>query len=50
LFRAAQRMAPTRAHGHSPESATGNVVLGPFVAVADRTRDAIRKLMHGPTR
>jgi hypothetical protein len=45
LFRAAQRMAPTHAHEHSPESAAGNVLLGPFVAVADRTRDAIRKLM-----
>ena len=48
-FRMAQRMAPTHAHPHSPESAAGNLVLGPFVAVADRTRDAIRNMMRGPS-
>ena len=47
MFRMAQRMAPTHAHKHSPESATGNLLLGPFVAVADRTRDAIRSAMGG---
>jgi hemerythrin superfamily protein len=41
-FRKAERMAPTHAHAHSPESATGNVLVGTFVAVADRVRDAIR--------
>jgi hypothetical protein len=49
LFRAAQRMAPTHAHAHSPESAVGNMTIGPFVAVADRTRDAIRKMMNRPS-
>jgi hemerythrin superfamily protein len=41
-FRKAERMAPTHAHAHSPESATGNVLIGTFVAVADRVRDAMR--------
>jgi hemerythrin superfamily protein len=50
LFRTAQRMAPTHAHTHSPESAAGNLLVGPFVAVADRTRDAIRKAVDAPAR
>lgn len=39
---AAERMAPTHAHRHAPESATGNVLTGPFVAMVDRVRDALR--------
>lgn len=42
LFRAAEAVAPTHPHPNSPESASGNMLLGPFVAVADRVRDAIR--------
>jgi hypothetical protein len=42
LFRKAEGMGPTHAHAHSPESATGNVLVGTFVAVADRVRDALR--------
>ncbi|MBV8950959.1 MAG: hemerythrin domain-containing protein [Actinobacteria bacterium] len=42
LFRAAEASAPTHPHPNAPESATGNMVLGPFVAIADRVRDAIR--------
>ncbi len=41
---AAEAVAPTHPHPRGPESAVGNVVVGPFVAVADRVRDAIRKL------
>jgi hemerythrin superfamily protein len=41
-FRKAEQMAPTHAHASAPESATGNVIVGSFVAVADRVRDAIR--------
>jgi len=41
-FRKAERMAPTHAHAAAPESAAGNVLVGSFVAVADRVRDAIR--------
>jgi hypothetical protein len=36
-------MAPTHAHKMAPTSATGNVVLGPFVAMVDRVRDAIKE-------
>ena len=49
VFRAAQKIAPTHAHEHAPESAVGNTVIGPFVAVVDRTRDAIHDLMQHDT-
>ncbi len=39
---AAERMAPTRPHPHSPSSAMGNLIVGPPMAVFDRVRDAIR--------
>ena len=38
----AEKLAPTHAHPHAPESAIGNLLTGPFVAIADRVRDAIR--------
>jgi hemerythrin superfamily protein len=41
---AAEAVAPTHPHPHGPESAAGNVVLGPFVAIADRVRDAVRSM------
>ena len=42
--RAAESFAPTHPHPHGPDSAVGNLAVGPFVAVADRVRDAIRNL------
>lgn len=39
---AAETTAPTHPHASAPESAVGNMVMGPFVAVADRVRDALR--------
>ncbi len=39
----AEKTAPTHPHPHGPESAIGNLVVGPFVAIADRVRDALRK-------
>lgn len=39
---AAESMAPTHPHPHGPESAVGNIVVGPFVAIVDKVRDAIR--------
>jgi hemerythrin superfamily protein len=39
---AAQAVAPTHPHRLAPESATGNLIVGPFVAIADRARDAVR--------
>jgi hemerythrin superfamily protein len=41
--RSAESLAPTRPHPRGPESAVGNIAVGPFVAMADRVRDAIRK-------
>jgi len=42
--------APGDARRHRPESATDNLLLGPFVAVADRTRDPIRNAMDTSVR
>ncbi|HEX8770243.1 MAG TPA: hemerythrin domain-containing protein [Acidimicrobiales bacterium] len=38
----AEKVAPTHPHPHGPESAIGNMVIGPFVAVADKVRDKLR--------
>jgi len=38
---AAEKAAPTRPHPHSPESAVGNLLAGPPIAVFDRVRDAL---------
>jgi hemerythrin superfamily protein len=37
----AEAMAPTHPHKSAPESRAGNLVMGPFVAMVDRVRDAI---------
>lgn len=42
VLRAAQTVAPTHAHRAAPEGALGNLVVGPWLAVVDRVRDAIR--------
>jgi hemerythrin superfamily protein len=39
---AAQVLAPTHAHRIAPEGAVSNMLVGPFVAIVDRVRDAIR--------
>ncbi len=39
----AERTAPTHPHPHGPESAIGNTLVGPFVAVVDKVRDALRR-------
>jgi hemerythrin superfamily protein len=36
-----ESVSPTHAHAHSPESAIGNIILGPFVALIDQVRDKI---------
>ncbi|MCK7622390.1 hemerythrin domain-containing protein [Streptomyces sp. RS10V-4] len=40
-LRAAETVAPTRPHPGTG-SAAGNLLLGPFAAIADRTREAVR--------
>lgn len=41
---AVEKLAPTHPHPHGPDSALGNVAVGPFAAIVDRTRDALRAL------
>ncbi|MEE1942076.1 hemerythrin domain-containing protein [Streptomyces sp. TRM 70361] len=45
-LRAAEATAPTRPHPGA-ETAAENLAVGPLVAVADRARDAVRKVMGG---
>ncbi|MFD2767982.1 hemerythrin domain-containing protein [Micromonospora eburnea] len=40
--RAAEATAPTRPHSQAGESAAGNMLVGPPVAIFDRMRDAVR--------
>jgi iron-sulfur cluster repair protein YtfE (RIC family) len=42
-YLAAKAMAPTHPHPNTPNSAMANVLVGPFAAVVDRARDAMRK-------
>ncbi len=41
LLQVAEAMAPTHPHKAAPESMAGNLLVGPFVAMVDRVRDAI---------
>jgi hemerythrin superfamily protein len=41
-YEAAKRAAPTRPHPSMPNTPAGNLLAGPFAAVADRARDAVR--------
>lgn len=46
-IKAAEATAPTHPHPNAPSSATGNIAVGPFAAVVDRARDAIRDAREG---
>jgi len=41
-YEAAKRAAPTRPHPSTPNTPAANLLAGPFAAVADRARDAVR--------
>jgi hemerythrin superfamily protein len=41
-LKTAEKLAPTHPHPHGPDGALGNLVLGPFVAMVDKVRDAIK--------
>ena len=41
-YEAAKRAAPTRPHPSTPNTPAANMLAGPFAAVLDRTRDAVR--------
>jgi hemerythrin superfamily protein len=45
VFMLVEQLAPTHAHRLAPESALGNLLVGPFVSIVDRTRDAIRDVL-----
>lgn len=38
----AEKTAPTHPHPHGPDSAVGNLLVGPFASIADRVKDALR--------
>lgn len=42
-FEAAEAAAPTHPDPHGPESAAGNMLIGPFVAIVDKVRDALAR-------
>ena len=44
-YHAAKALAPTHPHKAAPESALGNMAVGPVVAIVDRTRDLIHDAM-----
>jgi hemerythrin superfamily protein len=37
----AEKLAPTHPHPHGPDSAVGNMLVGPFVGMVDKVRDAL---------
>lgn len=41
MVEVAERTAPTHPHPHAPESAAGNLIVGPFASIADRVRDRL---------
>jgi iron-sulfur cluster repair protein YtfE (RIC family) len=45
-LRAAKIAAPTHPHPSIPNTAAANLLVGPFAAVADRARDAVKKAME----
>jgi iron-sulfur cluster repair protein YtfE (RIC family) len=44
-YEAAKMMAPTRPHPSTPNTPMANMLVGPFAAVMDRARDAMRSAM-----
>lgn len=45
-YEAAKMMAPTRPHPATPNTATANMLVGPFATVLDRARDAMRDALQ----
>jgi hemerythrin superfamily protein len=42
IYEAAKKAAPTRPHPSTPNTPVANMLVGPFAAVMDRARDAVR--------
>lgn len=45
VYEAAKKAAPTRPHPSTPNTPVANMMVGPFAAVLDRARDAVRDAM-----
>ena len=45
VYAAAKKAAPTRPHPSTPNTPAANMLVGPFAAMLDRTRDAVRDAM-----
>lgn len=45
VYEAAKMAAPTRPHPSTPNTPIANMMIGPFAAVVDRARDAVRDAM-----
>jgi hemerythrin superfamily protein len=45
IYEAAKKAAPTRPHPSTPNTPVANMLVGPFAAVLDRTRDVVRDAM-----
>jgi hemerythrin superfamily protein len=45
-YEAAKKLAPTRPHPSTPNTPGANMLVGPFAAVMDRARDAIRSAVQ----
>jgi hemerythrin superfamily protein len=45
VYEAAKKAAPTRPHPSTPDTPVANMLAGPFAAVLDRARDAMRDAM-----
>ena len=45
VYEAAKMAAPTRSHPSTPNTPVANMMVGPFAAVLDRSRDAVRDAM-----
>jgi iron-sulfur cluster repair protein YtfE (RIC family) len=43
IYEAAKKTAPTRPHPSTPNTPVANMLVGPFAAVMDRARDAVRE-------
>jgi len=44
-FQAAKKLAPTRPHPRTPNTAAANLAAGPVAALVDRARDAVQRAM-----
>jgi iron-sulfur cluster repair protein YtfE (RIC family) len=45
VYEVAKKAAPTRPHPSTPNTPAANMLVGPFAAVLDRARDAVRDAM-----